>query len=58
MAVTGKVPGVLVIHDWTGVQPYSTGRADQLAALGYVAMVADIDREDIRERAFRHFIRA
>ena len=40
--VTGKVPGVLVIHDWTGVQSYSKGRANQLAALGYVAMVADI----------------
>lgn len=46
--VTGQVPGVLVIHDWTGVQAYSKGRADQLAALGYVAMVADIYGKGIR----------
>jgi dienelactone hydrolase len=42
------VPGVLVIHDWTGVQAYSKGRAGQLAALGYVAMVADIYGKGIR----------
>ena len=46
--VGGKVPGVLVIHDWTGVQPYSKGRAEQLAGLGYVAMVADIYGKGIR----------
>jgi dienelactone hydrolase len=46
--VTGKVPGILVIHDWTGVQPYSKGRADQLAGLGYVALVADIYGKGIR----------
>lgn len=46
--VTGKVPGVLVIHDWTGVQAYSKGRAGQLAGLGYAAMVADIYGKGIR----------
>jgi len=46
--VTGKVPGILVIHDWTGVQSYSKGRTDQLAGLGYVAMAADIYGKGIR----------
>ena len=44
----GKNPGVLVIHDWTGVQAYSKGRAEQLAKLGYVAMVADIYGKGVR----------
>jgi len=47
-AITGKVPAVLVIHDWTGVQAYSKGRAEQLAGLGYVAMVADIYGKGVR----------
>lgn len=46
--VSGKVPGVLVIHDWVGVQAYSKGRAEQLAGLGYVAMVADIYGKGVR----------
>lgn len=46
--VTGKVPGVVVVHDWTGVQPYSKGRAEQLAALGYAALVVDIYGKGIR----------
>ncbi len=46
--LTSKVPGVLVIHDWTGVQAYSKGRAGQLAELGYVSLVADIYGKGIR----------
>jgi dienelactone hydrolase len=37
-----KKPGVLVVHDWMGVGPYARRRAEQLAALGYVAFAADI----------------
>lgn len=37
-----KRPGVLVIHEWTGVGPYVKKRAEQLAKLGYTAFVADI----------------
>ena len=44
----GKAPGVLIIHDWTGVAKYSKSRADQLAGLGYVAMVADIYGKGVR----------
>lgn len=46
--VTGKVPAVLVIHDWMGVQNYAKSRAEQLAALGYVALVADIYGKEVR----------
>lgn len=41
-AFTGKRPGVLVIHAWMGITPYEKGRAEQLAAMGYVALAADI----------------
>ncbi len=36
------LPGILVIHDWSGVGPYVRERAEQLAGEGYVAMAIDI----------------
>lgn len=39
---SGKVPGVLVVPEWWGVNAYAKSRADQLAQLGYVAFVADM----------------
>ena len=33
--VTGKVPGVLVAHDWTGYGPFPKARAEQLAGALY-----------------------
>jgi len=47
-SVKGKRPGVLVIHEWTGLGPYEKKRADQLAALGYVAFAADIYGKGVR----------
>jgi dienelactone hydrolase len=44
----GIRPGVLVIHDWTGVQEYTKMRARMLAELGYVAFAADIYGKGIR----------
>src|SRR4051812_4677558 len=38
----GKIPGVLVIHEWWGLNDYTKGRAQQLAELGYVAFAADM----------------
>lgn len=35
-------PGVLVVHEWLGLNDYAKRRADQLAELGYVAFAADI----------------
>ena len=41
-AAPGPRPGVLVIHEWTGVGDYVEGRVEQLAALGFVAFGADL----------------
>lgn len=35
-------PGILVVHEWMGLNDYAKRRAEQLAALGYVALAADI----------------
>jgi len=37
-----KLPGVLVVPEWWGVNDYVKGRAAKLAALGYVAFVVDM----------------
>jgi dienelactone hydrolase len=41
-AVTGKRPGVIVVHEWWGLNEYARGRADQLARFGYVAFAVDM----------------
>ncbi|MBF0611202.1 MAG: dienelactone hydrolase family protein [Magnetococcales bacterium] len=41
-AMTGKRPGVLVFHEFWGLNDYAKSRARQLAALGYVAFAADM----------------
>ncbi|TGK81530.1 dienelactone hydrolase family protein [Leptospira noumeaensis] len=41
-SVTGKRPGILVIHEWWGLNDYPKQRAKQLADLGYVAFVMDV----------------
>ena len=41
-AVAGKRPGVLVVHEWWGVNDYAKRRAEQLARLGYVAFALDM----------------
>ena len=38
----GPLPGVLVVHEWMGLNDYAKRRAEQLAELGYVAFAADI----------------
>src|SRR5580658_2017782 len=38
----GKLPGVLVVHEWWGLNDYVKGRAVQLANLGYVAFALDM----------------
>jgi dienelactone hydrolase len=47
-SLTGKRPGVLIIHDWMGVSEYTKMRAEQLAALGYVALAADLYGKGVR----------
>ena len=41
-AIEGKRPGVLVVHEWWGLNDYARERTKQLAELGYVAFAADI----------------
>jgi dienelactone hydrolase len=43
-----KAPGVLVVHEWYGLGPYTKRRAEQLAGLGYVAFAADIYAKGVR----------
>lgn len=41
-AIDGKRPGVLVVHEWWGLNDYAKKRAKMLAELGYVAFAADM----------------
>ncbi|MDX2504127.1 MAG: dienelactone hydrolase family protein [Gammaproteobacteria bacterium] len=41
-SLSGKRPGVLVVHEWWGVSDYEKKRARMLAELGYVAFVVDM----------------
>jgi dienelactone hydrolase len=41
-AAPGKRPGVLVVHEWVGHNPYVRKRAEMLAELGYVAFALDM----------------
>jgi dienelactone hydrolase len=41
-------PGVLLVHDWTGLQDYAKERAKMVAGLGYVAFAADIYGKGVR----------
>lgn len=47
-AVSGKRPGVLVIHQWTGLTNYEKERSRMLAKLGYNVFAADIYGQGVR----------
>jgi dienelactone hydrolase len=38
----GKRPGIVVVHEWWGLNNYSRMRAKELAKLGYIALAADM----------------
>ncbi len=44
-------PGVLIVHEWTGLNEHMKQRAEMLAKLGYVAFAADIYGKGIRPSA-------
>lgn len=44
----GKRPGILVVHEWTGLGKFARSKADQMAQLGYVAFAADIYGKGVR----------
>ena len=41
-AIQGKRPGVIVVHEWWGINNYVRTRTEQLAKLGYLAFAIDI----------------
>jgi dienelactone hydrolase len=41
-AVKGPRPGVIVVHEWWGLNDYAKRRARELAALGYSALAVDM----------------
>ncbi|MGQ7819364.1 dienelactone hydrolase family protein [Metapseudomonas furukawaii] len=41
-ALAGKRPGVVVVHEWWGLNDYAKRRARDLAALGYSALAIDM----------------
>lgn len=43
-----KRPGVLVVHEWTGLNDYAKSRANQLAGMGYVAFAVDMYGKGVR----------
>jgi dienelactone hydrolase len=47
-AVQGRRPGVLVVHEWKGLDKYAKSRAEQLAGLGYVALAVDMYGKGVR----------
>jgi dienelactone hydrolase len=47
-AIKTKRPGILVVHEWTGLGTYVKSRIEMLAKLGYVAFAADIYGKGVR----------
>jgi len=47
-AIKTPRPGVMVVHEWTGIGDYVKKRTEQLAQMGYVAFAADIYGKGIR----------
>lgn len=41
-SIKGQRPGVLVVHEWWGLNDYVRKRADMLAGLGYTALALDM----------------
>lgn len=41
-SIRGPRPGVLVVHEWWGLNDYARSRARQLAELGYTALAVDM----------------
>jgi dienelactone hydrolase len=47
-SISGKRPGVLIIHQWMGLTDYEKKRAEMLAKLGYNVFAADIYGKGVR----------
>ena len=49
-AVEGKRPGIIVVHEWWGLNPYARMRTEQLAKLGYIAFAIDMYGKGVRAK--------
>jgi len=47
-SIDGKRPGVLVVHEWKGLNEYARIRAEKLAEMGYIAFALDMYGKGIR----------
>ena len=52
-SVSGKRPGILIVHQWKGLGDYEKKRAEMLAKLGYNVFAADIYGKGIRPSSAR-----
>src|SRR5665213_999127 len=52
-SISGKRPGILVVHQWFGLTDYEKRRATMLAQLGYIAFCADIYGKDNQPKNVR-----
>ncbi len=41
-SISGKRPGILIVHEWWGLNDYARHRAEMLAQSGYVAFAVDM----------------
>ena len=41
-SIAGKMPGVLIVDEWWGLNDYARGRAEELARMGYMAFALDM----------------
>jgi dienelactone hydrolase len=46
----GKRPGILIVHDWMGLGPFSENVAEKLAKQGYVALAVDMYGKGVRPK--------
>ena len=50
-AVTGKRPGVLIMHQFMGLTPFEKGIAEKLAKMGYVVFATDVYGKDVHPKS-------
>jgi dienelactone hydrolase len=48
--MTGKAPGILVVHDWMGLNDHYKKITERLADLGYIAFAVDIYGKGVRPK--------
>ncbi len=49
-SIDGQRPGVLVVHEWMGLNDYAKNRCRQLAELGYIAFAVDMYGKGVRPK--------